>query len=48
MKHLAAILRQIFMTLAAILIISGFAVMLAEALPYLCSEQSYVEFFELR
>lgn len=48
MKHLAAILRQVFMTLAAILIISGFAVTLAEALPYLFSKESYVEFFGAR
>lgn len=45
MKHLAAILRQVFMTLAAILIITGFAITLAEALPYLFCKESYDTFF---
>lgn len=48
MKHLTAILRQVFMTLATILIISGFAITLAEALPYLFCKDGYAEFFGAR
>ncbi len=45
MRHLYILARQLFMTIGTILLIAGFAITLANALPYLFVAESYVSFF---